>query len=1667
MSWLDRFNVAAEALKTAWGAAWDIATAPIDQDEETFSEVVGKLGQLTVGAINAPAQVLAGTAGGALAAADWLSENVVLEPLSTGFTAASLASSDTWQARSGADWWGSALVSGETWGKAHGIAQTRSMGQSAYLMFATDDILAEQAEIERLKDSFLFNAVTGTLDAAANIFLDPTIVGGKFAAAAKVVRRGFGAGHRASDPWVQRQIAKRTSAGVGDIDPYDYAQSKAVSQFLEWAKHKNGRQIANHEAVKASPYRSVIAGLLQEADPETGRLIIAVGYGSKRALNELAQRRDDLAMRVARADNAVNFALQYEVSRGWRDKMPAVVPPIKQKPKPKQPDPEQIPLFDIQPFPEGKQGLGGGGAAKDADDIVPAKGYGGKPAGKPFDYAPISGNLPKTTPGQYFVAPKQGGDAYWMPGPVNAESVKELNKYFRGQAAADAAQKWEQLAIPGLPPKASQWKAATSWRQHNTTVGQTIDDWDEQLSLRVMPIERQTSKWFMSYQRELAQKAGKDLDLLNAAIGSGGEGRGIWGSMINQVIEPGNRQLRKADRALAYDWESRSAVAERIIQPKAFGLPVRAIQGAPFAAMRSFSEKRAPSWIDPNRGDSHAAVAAYLNKIDVIDPMEKDGILRQYMATFEPSAKRELLARTEATAIRLMATKYGLSDDAAAEIARRAVGERNAVITQLRGKTEQRYAADVAVTKERFPFEDFPVDDDLIPVTSKIFETQETNSIPLLDLERYDRAFRANADTLRAFDRGAASVAEFMDKAYDVFNPLWSFSVLMRFGYTIRTLTDDMLRIWASLGGMSIMGNIHAGVRNALTEDGTSWKTFSPMKGALGSRVRNIKPGLKRTAVGLAAALSPKDVADELRTMVDRMGRDIESVRTISDLGFEYRGRDFTAPYGGRGETYRQVVGGSYEAIARTSSEIIEKLRSDYAHWDVKNPGDADHLDSWVYAVNHQIAKSAIGRKFLEGMTGEQVERWLRKSPEGIQVRKRIGEMGRDPQRLAGMTQAIVDQYVPILRDSADPMALRRLALEGKLDAKTLEEVFPVVDERPQVHGPTVDYNLHRGAVHKYIDSIVSTGFKWLSQIPSDKLMRHPTFRTIYQDSVRRQYDNLVNQLGDEAMVTGDDLKAMEHTARETALKGVNDLLYNLGTKSNAAHMMRFVTSFFSAWEDSITKWSRLAMEKPQLLFIGSKIYEAPNEMNLGATEDEFGNRVPRIQVVDQQGKPVPADKSTLEGNERIIARLPKWLTKVLGEGVEEFGSVAIPKSSLNLILQGNPWWLPGAGPVTQVAASVINKNAPTIKNVYEWAIPYGPTSVADVVLPGWLKQSIKGGAGIEDPAYAYIYLQIAQTEEMRARQGLRNRPSPVEFAKEIERRAQAAFKVRSFTRFFLPFTADLQSPYQFFIDQYRQLADANGDKADEMFYERYGDDLYLFTTALSKNNVGLRATDSAWLASKEYADMIAANPEYGALIVGPDANKGKFNQYIHGAQFEQQLKPGSGLMARERRSPLDALADNQRRLGWIKFQKFNGIVQGLEETGLYTRDQIAAARRAVVEMIGADNAEWLGDYQESDRAALPNRIAFFEQLVKEPRLMNNPMRTDLRVLADYLATRRLFVEQLASLKAEGLPHTLAAKANASLAEAWERIRNSYATSDTKFGDLFSRYLSQDELQVA
>jgi hypothetical protein len=895
---------------------------------------------------------------------------------------------------------------------------------------------------------------------------------------------------------------------------------------------------------------------------------------------------------------------------------------------------------------------------------------------------------------------------------------------------------------------------------------------------------------------------------------------------------------------------------------------------------------------------------------------------------------------------------------------------------------------------------------------------------------------------------------------------------------------------------MAFVGNISAGVRAGIGANAAIRAKNLKTKAAYGS---------KHTAIQLYSKMmgaEPEVARKLLEESFDEMGRDLGSVVTQSALGINYRGSAYRAPYDHRAESMQFLVGGSFNNINSTAADLLANLRRHQSEWSVLKPDAPTHMDSWVHAIHNQIGKSELGRKFLEGWSGDEVHRWLTKTKDGRAVLAKLGRKDKnnpkekawsrkssdEVRELVGRAQALVDNYVPIMDNLDDPLMLRTMALEGKVDKKVLEELFPSIGVRPSVHGPTIDYNLSQGPIYDILESVTNFGFKWLGQVPTDKLVRHPVFRRLYINNIKRYHNLSEVQIKDEATRdflteagrlspdtgdwTSDHLRHVEQIARERSLKQLNELLYDGTTKSNVAHKVRFLSAFFSAWEDSMTKWARIAVAKPETILQGAKLWNAPNEMNLGATEDERGNLVPRFSVktLDDNGEWVkaPVNYNPFEFNKEsyIELRLPEGIAKLIPG--HEGGPIQISKPSMNLVLQGDPWWLPGAGPITQFAVSKYALAHPTsLPEVYKWAIPFGAEdNPIYSLLPAYMRRLWDSGESITDQSRANAFAMIAQTRIVKAKLNKITLPPDEVFYQQIEEATDQYFKLRAFTSFFAPFSVQFKSPYQFYIDRLQTLRAQQkpGDDltADEKFLSTYGDDFYMFTMSMSKNVTSLPATREAWDKSQKVQKLIAKDPDLASIYVG-QINDQKFDQYVYDAQRRQELQPGSGQTARQQRSPREALDEAEIKQGWREFGRGMDLVDSLVKDPSVPLEFLDFARQYFAKDVAANRPKWADEYYKTD----PNKVpATVEKLTQY--LVDNPtelLRPEMKVLATYLDSREKLQKALDSLEEAGLPHTLTAEANRSLAIAWKSTQEQFAESNTIFGRLFWRYLSNDRLQ--
>ena len=282
---------------------------------------------------------------------------------------------------------------------------------------------------------------------------------------------------------------------------------------------------------------------------------------------------------------------------------------------------------------------------------------------------------------------------------------------------------------------------------------------------------------------------------------------------------------------------------------------------------------------------------------------------------------------------------------------------------------------------------------------------------------------------------------------------------------------------------------------------------------------------------------------------------------------------------------------------------------------------------------------------------------------------------------------------------------------------------------------------------------------------------------------------------------------------------------------------------------------------------------------------------------------------------------------------------------------------------------------------------------------------------------------------------------------------------------------------YQFYRDQYNALRRMDPLRADERFLGRFQESYFIFAQATSKNEAGVEATKNAVALSEKFSEQIAAHPELGALIIGPEG-AGPFSPEAYTYQLTHPLVPGGSEMQRRKLDAEEAMRENQRRLGWAKFtQMQNKVTAELHAAGYNSfsdegAEEFQAKRSGIAKLYGEPllpsgemnpyyNEEWSKDFYSFDARKYDRMVPGLTSVAFSD-LAQQPSRSDLRSLQTYLQGRKQLLAELVARKGTGGSKTLGAKTNADLRFTWLQFVDHLREQDTSFGDLHSRYLARD-----
>lgn len=790
---------------------------------------------------------------------------------------------------------------------------------------------------------------------------------------------------------------------------------------------------------------------------------------------------------------------------------------------------------------------------------------------------------------------------------------------------------------------------------------------------------------------------------------------------------------------------------------------------------------------------------------------------------------------------------------------------------------------------------------------------------------------------------------------------------------------------------------------------------------------------------------------------------------------------------GEQGEYYMKLISSddSLRTLLARNKQLIhsnlQRSGSTKAAAPISYPGtEKTFVEAWHKAINHQIMQDELALQAVRGASIEQMAAWLTKTPAGRAYRKRLGIKYSTPDRIAAAVWHEVDEYMPAAS------GVREAALKGEADIDYLTELAKTKQYPQYVHSSQLGEALAgSNAVSRSMDHVIDWWYKWAASMPADRMARHPLFNQLYEGHAR----NLVGQeIKQGAKVTQADADRIAETARRLALKDTRKLVFDIAHRSDAGHMLRFMSPFFAATTEAWQRWARIIADRPQTVGYASMFFNAP--ISWGWAQDRDGNKIQRdgtVSVIDEKTGKL-TQKFVPKSERLIIARVPKFLVgsdvgKALGlDSVDNrMKNWKISQDSAFLITQGDPWFNPGTGPVVSIPASLLVRDKPKQAELLRHlgVLPYGPTpgGIGDTVVQQGLPlyaRNFLSAFDTSDERYQRIKLQIMQ----RAAYEHANLGKPMPSAKEIADQTRNYWLFSAATAFTQPFATQKADKYQFFRDQYNALRRMDAMTADEKFLERFGESYFVFAQATSENEGGIPATMKAVELQKKYADVIAENPELAALIIGPEGD-GPFSPEAYAYQLTTPLTPGGAEAQRTKLSADEAMAENQRRLGWARFTQLNNAVTAqLHSAGFDSfedegAEQFKAMRSSIAKLLGAPtlpdgvtenpyyNEQWSQDFYAIDPMRYERLIPGLTAVANSD-LAKRKNRTDLLRLQEYLSYRRAVKAALAQRDQAGGSAALSAKSNSDLALAWRRIVDGLVESNTSFGDLYFRYLSRD-----
>lgn len=1214
---------------------------------------------------------------------------------------------------------------------------------------------------------------------------------------------------------------------------------------------------------------------------------------------------------------------------------------------------------------------------------------------------------------------------------------------------------------------------------------------------------------------------------------------GASGVRYNTVLSPLTSKLNTWAEGVDYRalrGVTASKFAANLAYNNGFVRPVRLFSG------QAWGDLRPNGWVNVEDPSSHLEVDAQIKNSKLFSAPERQRMVSSYINAAS-GQRSQVLQQVEADMTERMASKYGISSENASALynhfnaARAGAVNRMYSTAQLTDKAGLPYYADQTLSS-----------DGSMIVTHPILSSQLQNSHIMMDhgfmntvLKYNARAFRnlkvnaalSDADAMtnvtRTFAPGklATQAAGLSGAVTDVMNSLWKTNVLFRLGYGARALSDDFMGQIARFGAASMAlrgisgGGLGLTKINSWMHDPLGWdqKFYQTEKNINVSNwvIDDIQK--QHDAVAAKQYVHPTYIARQKEALADYQNQLVKEKQGLEDLKLTHasllqtRSRMVDTPIilpngqvqkafasGPEGAVALNMNAGSRYAfdtgVGTAANALLGHIRgSDGGDWASIRRGASGFNEAWYRGVQMEIAHDPLAKLLLKGKSTGEAITWMQGAEGRAHFNSlKVGNMRKSD--LAESVQAHVNKMLPAT--DAHSVNLRAAVAAGQDDAK----VQQLMNKVPRDHQPTDipgagqrNYAMGKGSANNLLDRGLTGFYKYMSEAPTQVLSRNPLVAEMYGNHVNSAYKALADQ--GVTHLSQAQLDRISAQSRSLAIDDVKRFTYNMDHETKLAYMSRFIMPFFGPMQEPISRWARIAMDRPETLGRFAMMYNAPTR--IGMETDLDGNTLDGEGYADDPAN--PGKKKLVPTDERILNfTLPDYLAKTLGVNGAQFkagdGTVYTIKpslstriSSLPLPFRNDPWYNPGEGPFVQMIANSVAKDNPSLGDTMQTLgiLPNGIKKSNLDILGGQLQRQMEP----QDPkTAAQMALQIFASNNYAYENGLTKvQPTMAEAQRQAAHEAALNnWLAGGFTgagplkdilgdplHLLTPINMKVNDPYQFFRDAYQNMAAANPQTARQLFYQKYGASAYGFTQSIMQDKYnGVPTTLKGLADEQKYQGLLDKYPDMAGVILGADAN----GAYSPTANALMQMKGEKTAM-----TPEAAWKDSQVSLGWQKYQQLMGYVTSqltmrglktLSDPGAQDLKQLKSswiASQASTYLPNGvtknpyENKDWAEAYYGADPYTSDDKAAELTSILgDDPKLAK---RQDMRGLAGYLQAREVAQSAMEQQRAESGstatgPLDINSTANVNVKTWFQEYVMGLIQGNPAFQSLHDRYLAND-----